>query len=367
MPHGAAPNSASAVPARVQWAVVLAALLLIWNSLGNHALIPPDEGRYGSVSAWMAEHGNWLSPQLRDHVHVTKPPLTYWSQAVGVLAFGRTELAVRLPSAIGATIMVLSLFWFARRVWGPAVAVLAVGVYAIMPLPLIVGRLGTTDSLLNAWWWLALCCGYMAMRRDARTPRDERTAHDERTANGERTPNAASPRTRLGWIVAFWCATALIGLTKGPLAVAPLGLVWMWLLLAGRWRDLWRTHAAIGLPIALVPLAVVAYLFWQSDPVRTSTIWRSEFVDRVAGTGVHHDPIWQLIPIFVGGLMPASLTIIPELFKRPVRRTWLLLRSGNAAALMVIATVAPSVGFSLLSGNQPTYLLPVAAPCAAVF
>jgi 4-amino-4-deoxy-L-arabinose transferase-like glycosyltransferase len=334
-----APNSS--VPRPVQWAVLLGALLLIWHSLGDHALLPPDEGRYGSVSAWMAENGNWLQPKIRDMSHVTKPPLTYWAQALGVLALGRTELAIRLPSALGATITVFALFWFTRRMWGSLAAVLAVGVYAIMPLPLIVGRLATTDSLLNAWWWLALCFGFLALQE----PR----------------------KTRLGWLAAFWGAVALIGLTKGPLALAPVALLWTWLVCAGRWRDVWRTHAMIGLPLALAPLAVAAYLFWQSDPERTLEVWRREFVDRIAGGDYKREPIWQLAPVLLGGLVPASVVLLFAGLHRPFQRLWATLAEGGAVGLLIIAVVLPFIGFSLLSNNQPTYLLPLAPPCAVLF
>lgn len=325
----------------MQWAVLLGALLLIWNSLGDHALMPPDEGRYASVSAWMAEQGAWFSPELRDRSHVTKPPLTYWAQALSMAVLGRTEFAVRLPSAFGATVVVLSMFWFARRVWGPLVAVIAVGAYAIMPLPLIVGRLATTDSLLNAWWWLALCCGYCMY-----------------TVEG---------RARVCWVVAFWVVTVLVGLTKGPLLLVPVMLLVVWLVCAGRWRDVRRSGVLVGLPCALLPLAFVAWMFWQADPERAEAIWKLEFVDRVTGMGVHSDPMWQLAPVFLAGLLPVSAALLGEVFNRPWQRCRAVLRRGDAAGLMLVAAVLPCVGFSLLSGTQPTYLLPVAAPCAVLY
>lgn len=362
-----APYTQAPVSTRVQWAVVLAALLLVWHSLADHPLLPPDEGRYGSVSAFMAENGNWLTPQLRDQVHVTKPPLTYWAQAAGTLLFGRTELAVRLPSALGATLVVLTLFWFARRMWGPLVAVLAVGAYAVMPLPAIVGRLGTTDSLLNAWWWLALCTGCVVLWEGGgaqeRTGAVEGAGAVARTSATQRA--GAIPHRTL--VVAFWAAIALVGLTKGPLLVAPLAILGAWMLLAGRVRDLWRLFPLVGLPLAVAPLAVAAYLFWQANPERTAAVWKAEFVDRVARTGQHDDPMWGLLPVFIGGLVPASLTLIVDAAKTPWRRTWGVLRSGRPVALLMLATVLPLVGFSLLAGQQDTYLLPAAAPCALLY
>ncbi len=324
----------------MQVAVLLAAFLLIWHSLGDHALFAPDEGRYGTVSAAMAEHGHWLQPQLRDQVHVTKPPLTYWLQGVSIAALGRTELAVRLPSALAASLLVLSLFWFVRRTCGALMAVLAVGVYAVMPMPVVMGRLGTTDSLLNTWWWLALCFGYLAVKE--------------------------SGRARPWWVVGFWCAVALVGLTKGPLIVAPLAIVGVWLLLGRSTRQVLKLQPLIGLPLAVAPLAGVAYLFWTANPERAEFIWRAEFVDRVAGTGKHHDPIWEFIPILLVGMFPATTMLTLPGTNLTWRRAVESLRALDVRALMLVATLVPFVGFSLLWGKQPSYILPLAAPMAVL-
>lgn len=78
---------------------------------------------------------------------------------------------------------------------------------------------------------------------------------------------------------------------EGPLILAPLVILCAWLVMAGRWRDLWRTHPIFGLPLAMVPLAIVAYLYWQANPERTARIWRFEFIDRITGEGGHNDPL----------------------------------------------------------------------------
>ncbi len=345
----------------MQVVVLLASLFLVWHSLWDHPLYPPDEGRYGSVSAWMAEHGNWLQPQLRSDVHVTKPPLTYWAQAVGVLAFGRAEIAVRLPGAVAASIVLLSMFWFVRRTMGSAAATVAVGLYAVMPLPLIVERLGSTDSLLNAWWWLALCFGYLAFA----APGGSAPLTD---APNTAPARGGAPRARphLGWLAAFWGATALLGLTKGPLILAPLVLICAWLVLTGRWRDAWRTQAWLGLPLALVPLGVVAYLYWQANPERTARIWNFEFVERITGGGGHNDPVWMFVPLFLGGFFPASAMLMLPWLNVSARRAWSAFTGGDLRALMLLAVVLPFIGFSLLSGKQPTYILPLAPPLAVL-
>ena len=328
-------------PRWAQWGVLLAALFLVWHSLGNHALFPPDEGRYAAVSGWMSEHGNWLAPQLRDQIHLTKPPLTYWVQAVCVRVFGHEEFAVRFPSAFASSIVLVSLFWFARRTCGPLSAMLAVGLLACMPLVQIVGRLAITDPMLSAWWWLALCAAWLAVEA-----------------------GRTSGRRHLGWIAAFWSACALVGLTKGPLVLAPPAIVASWLFVAGRLRDVRLLLPSLGLPLALLPLGVVAYLYWHADPARAARIWSFEFVDRFTGDGGHNDPWWILLPAFLGGFFPATAMLMLPWFNMSAARAWGFVRGGDLRALLLVAVLLPLVGFSALSGKEVTYILPLAAPLA---
>lgn len=319
----------------VHLAVLLGVLVIIWNSLGDHALYAPDEGRYAAVSADMVEHGHWLQPRFRDVPHLTKPPLTYWAQALSIMTLGATEFAVRLPGALGATLMVLGMFWFVRRTCGARMATLTVGVYGVMPLTVVMERLATTDVLLNTWWFMALCFGYLAVTEER-------------------------PR----WVVAFWAMVALAGLTKGPLILAPVMLLGAWLVLAGRPGWILRLRPFTGLPLALLPLAVTAYLYWQADPARAVEVWRSEFVDRFHTQGVHRDPFWVLLPVFLIGCFPATpMMVYPGI---NVRGRLLLetFRAGDLRALMLLAVVLPLIGFSMLSGKQHSYVLPLAAPMA---
>ena len=326
----------AAPPAWAQLAVLACAVALLWHSLGDHGLFPPDEGRYAAVSGWMASHGNWLAPEIRGQLHITKPPLAYWAQAASIRLFGSTEFAVRAPSALASSLLILALFAFARRTAGALVATLAVGLVACMPLFEIVGRLAITDPMVALWWWCALCAGWLALRD-------------------------AEPRH--GWTAAFWAFTALLGLTKGPLLLGPPAIVAAWLLLAGRGRDLLRLHPWLGLPLAAAPLAMVAWGFWAANPERAMAVWRHEFVDRVAGGG-HDDPWWQIPMSFVVGLFPASAMLTLPWFNLSWRRALAAFRRGDLRALLLVAVVLPFLGFSVLRGTSPTYVLPLVAPTA---
>lgn len=336
-----APRSTADDPPRwAQYGVLAVAVALVWHSLGNHGLFPPDEGRYAAVSGWMATHGNWFEPQLRDQLHITKPPLTYWAQAAAQRAFGHTEFAVRLPSALASTALIALTWSFALRTCGAMVAMLAVGVLSAMPLFAVVGRLAITDPMLSAWWWGAICCAWMAIGDGSRPARRR-------------------------WAIGFWACCALVGLTKGPLVLAPPVIVAAWLAPAGRLRDLRRLRPAIGLPLALVPLAMVAWGFWQANPTRAESVWRFEFIDRFTG-GKHDDPPGLVLLAFVVGLFPATAMLTLPVFNLPWRRAWDAVRAGDLRALLVASVVLPLAGFSLLRGSSPTYLLPLAPPLAVL-
>lgn len=341
-------------PRWAQHGVLLVSIALVWHSLGDHGLFPPDEGRYAAVSGWMATHGNWFEPQLRDQLHITKPPLAYWAQAVAQRAFGQTELAVRLPSALASTALLVATFLFARRCLGAMVATLAVGVLSSMPLFGIVGRLAITDPMLAAWWWGAICSAWMAIGEG---PGRCRAAGDLVGSRGTRAP--------LGWIASFWACCALIGLTKGPLVLAPPVIVATWLAIAGRIRELGRLMPAIGLPLALLPLALVAIGFWRANPDRAESVWRFEFVDRFTG-GKHDDPPGLMLLAFLAGLFPATAMMTLPGFNLPWRRAWSLVSAGDLRALLVASVVLPLLGFSILRGASATYLMPLAAPLSVL-
>ncbi|MFO0826829.1 MAG: glycosyltransferase family 39 protein [Phycisphaerales bacterium] len=319
-----------------RWSLValVAAMALVWCSPFDHPLYPPDEGRYGTVAATMAETGNWIVPMLNDRPHLTKPPLTYWLQGLGILVFGRSEEAVRLPSLVCTSAVILTIFLAMNAIRGRVAATCAVLLYAIMPEAMIVGRLGSTDAILNLWWTLSLVCGYFAV------------------TNG-----------RARWALGFWIAIGLAAFTKGPAAVGPVAIIVAWRFLAGDLRSLLSLRPWWGIPLSLAPSAAWALAVVMHEPALWQTWWR-ESMGRVTGELGKRDVWWYYIPIFLLGMFPASAMMTLPWFNMTWREAWRRVRDGSFEAMCVMAVVMPLVGFSVSSGKLPTYLLPVAAPLA---
>lgn len=75
--------------------------------------------------------------------------LIYWTQAASVKAFGFSEFALRLPSAIAATLWVLALWLFVRARVDTATATVAGLVMALSLQVAIIGKAAVADALLN--------------------------------------------------------------------------------------------------------------------------------------------------------------------------------------------------------------------------
>lgn len=325
----------------VERLIVIASLALVWFLAWGHPLIPPDEGRYGSVAARMVETGDWLVPEFQGKAHLTKPPLTYWLQAVGVGIFGRTEMAVRWPSLLATSGTLLALFLFARRSLGTRPAVMAVALAGVMPYVLFVGRLANTDALLACMWMIALAAG-------------QRLIVDESLQGGARFRVAA----------VLWAAIGLGFLTKREVALGPLLILAAWLLLARRPKDLLRLHPFAGFPIAVLPFALWTALIVARHP-DAARIWWDETIGRVTGEkDLRAEPWWFYVPIFFAGMYPASaMLVLPGAnigFGKAIRA----LTAGDLRALLLLAILFPFLGFSISTGKLATYLLPLAPPTA---
>ncbi len=83
--------------------------------LGTPAIYIWDEAVYVNASFDMANGASWLLPV--DKEYNTKPPLVLWLQAISLSIFPWPEWAVRLPSALSVT-GILILLTMALRRWG---------------------------------------------------------------------------------------------------------------------------------------------------------------------------------------------------------------------------------------------------------
>ncbi len=314
--------------------ILLVCVTYLWLTRASHPLWPPDEGRYGTVSMEMVQTGDWLIPKMHGQPHLTKPPLTYWLQSCSLRLLGHNELALRTPSLLASSLTILLVFIAGWRWRSMRTGVLAAGVLSVMPLHLGTGWVAITDPMLNLFWFAALFAGMCAVQKHKRR-----------------------------WAALMWLAVALGLLTKGPLALVPIAIVVFWLLPGLHFSALRILSFPVGLPAACLPLGLWIGYVLSVEP-HALDIWQHEMVDRVAGDGAHIEPFWFYIPVFLGGLFPATAMLTLPGYNVPLHAAGQSWKGKHPASLWALAVVVPLVLFSCMSGKLASYLLPLTPPLA---
>lgn len=130
--------------------------------LGYLPLIQPDEGRNAEVAREMKESGAWLVPTYNGVDYLDKPAFYFKAVALSLTWFGDSETAARIPSALFGVGLLIMVYAFGRRVYGPRGALVAVIVVATMPLYLTNSRTVIFDIALAFFVCGAIFAGFLA-------------------------------------------------------------------------------------------------------------------------------------------------------------------------------------------------------------
>jgi len=305
------------------WLIIVPLSFIAWYV---RPLLPIDETRYLSVAYEMFLNGDYLVPHLNGEVYSHKPPLLFWLMYLGWEAFGLNSW---WPRALGVIALFLNAHYLkklARLIWPGrhAIAENASRVYLTMFFPLVFSSLIFFDLWVSLFALLSLIAVFSYIREQN-----------------------------------FWPSALLLGagiglgiLTKGPVillfAIVPL-------LFRKKYTDvalfkLAVTGVIIGLLIALawaVPAAMSGGDEYRDALFIKQTTGRiaSASAGTVIGATVHARPFWYF---FV--LLP--LLMIPWSFKRSIYTI-------KHHPFLMSAVVPVFIIFSLMSGKQPHYLLPL--------
>lgn len=202
------------------------------------SVFDPSEGRYAALCANMASSGDFIVPRfIHDGVFQSfdgKPPLLFQLGGLSVKLFGRTELAVRLPSLLAAFGTLTILFLTLRRrtdsdtAWlGTAMAATSVAFFAAAGFCM-------TDMLLTFAVGGALLLEDLFNR---------------------------APDKRLS--LAIFALLGLGMLIKGPVALMLFGLpVFLDAWVNRRWPTVLR-HAWVGGPLLFLAIAAPWYVLME--------------------------------------------------------------------------------------------------------
>lgn len=310
--------------------LLILAYVLFFHQLAGIGFVGPDEPRYAGVAREMFETGDFVTPHLMGEPWLEKPVLLYWLAAIGYAVFGVGEMGARMPSAVAATLTVLTLFWCGRRLYSRSVGFAAAIILATSVGTLGLARAASTDMLLGA----ALGCGLAAFLVAQNSEGLERRRY-------------------------FYLFYALIGfgvLAKGPVAILlpalALGVFLLWRGGSGEWRT-WHPEglAVTGLVAGPWYLAV----WWANGWPFVEEFLIGHNIQRFTSDVYGHgQPFYFYVPVFILMMFPWTFLLIPA-----IRR-----RLDKNEHLMVTWAVIPLVFFSFAGSKLPAYILPMAAPVA---
>lgn len=306
------------------WLAVLVTALL------TRPLLPVDETRYLAVAWEMWQRGDFLVPHLNGEPYAHKPPLLFWLIHAGWALFGVSETWGRLVAPVVSLASLFLAARLARALWPDAGASVAI------PWLLFGTLVWTGFFTLTQFDMLLVFCvllGALGLWQ------------------------AAAGRTR-GWL---WLTLALgLGLlAKGPvilLHLLPLALAApLWAARPARGWAGWYGRIGLGLlgGAAMVLAWAIPAAIAGGPEYREAIFW-GQTANRVVDSFAHRQPFWWYLPVFPLMLLPwlAWPRLWAPVLDGAQRRTQPL-RFLGVSLLLVLA------GFSLVSGKQVKYLLPL--------
>jgi 4-amino-4-deoxy-L-arabinose transferase-like glycosyltransferase len=330
-----APARRAALPALL---LLLAVAAVLFFARLRAPLLEPQEPRYAEIPRQMLAEGSFLVPVLHGQPYLDKPPLLYWLVMASYRAFGVHDWAARLvPGAAGVLTVLLTFLW-GRRVAGDRAGLCGALALCLSAQFVYRQRMLTMDGLLCLWVVLGLAAAHVAL---------------------------AAPRLRWRWWLLAGVACGLGLLTKGPVALALVGVpVVAYRLLEPRcarvgalgWAALAAVAAAVAAPWYVAVTArepeFAAYFFWKHNVVRFLAPFD------------HGKPVWFHLPGLLLGMLPWAL-LLPGLARFLARRSArTAVRRPAALGFFLLAFLWCLLFFSLAGSKRPVYILPAMPPLA---
>ncbi len=318
-------------------AFFLWALCLVLPFQGSRPFVGRDEHRYPEVAREMIQRGEFLVPYFQGHIHLTKPPFTYWAIALGYKICGENPWGARLPNALAFAVTSALVFLLGRELWDEERGKRAALFYMAMLVPFAAANVVTTDTLLVMWETAAIWAFIKGFKEKKKS-----------------------------WFVLMWVFWALAFMTKGT-AIFPVA--------AGAFLFWWfkrKDHPSPFPPLGLFLFFLLAlpwYLYvWLKIPGALKTFWIEQIYGRLFSDTFHRNskwyaPFYLYLPLLTFGALPASLVWTKALFRFSWERIREKIRE-EALFFLLLQFGVPLVVFCLAKSRLPLYILPLFVPLA---
>jgi 4-amino-4-deoxy-L-arabinose transferase-like glycosyltransferase len=309
---------------------------LFFYHLGAFGFLGADEPRYAQVAREMLSRHDWVTPFLNGVPWLEKPILYYWGAMLSYSAFGVSDWAARVPSAVLATLMIAAVYLFAAR-FRPAMRLDAALMTASGAMVFAMARAASTDMPLTACFTISLLAWFAFY------------------ASGSRA-----------YLLAFYAANGAAMLAKGPVApVLAAVIVCAFAIVVRRPKLILQS---LWLPGILVFIAVAApwYVLVQlHTPQFAHEFFLKQNLARFGTNLYHHkQPFWYYLPVALLATVP-WVALVVAAFASTIRE-WKSQssRAGEDAlpVFLLIWAAVPLLFFSISTSKLPAYILPAIPP-----
>ncbi len=255
-----------------------------------------DEGAFSEATREMFERGDFISTYLDGNPRYDKPILIYWLQAASVFVFGFNEFGFRLPSAVAATLWVLAVFAFVRRVSGDERNGLVAAIITATAFEVsVMAKAATADALLNLFIAGSLFCIYLYWKERERR-----------------------------WLLFTFALIGLGFLTKGPVSVlVPLAVSFLFFA-ANRelktWLKLVFNPLGIGIFLVIAMPWYVAQYLKEGDAFIQGFFFKHNINRFSSPMEQHGGGIFYYIPVVLVAVLPFTTVLLRSLFN--VKQLW---------------------------------------------
>jgi len=334
-------------------------VLVYFLPTGLRSLANPDEGRYVEIAREMAVTGDYISPHLNGVLYFEKPPLVYWLEAGAIKIGGMNLWALRFWPIALAFLGVAAVYGTGRALWGRAAGLWSAAALGTSLLYFGVAQVIILDTAVSVFLTFALCAFLLAVR-------------------------APPGPTRRRWCWALYASMALALLTKGLIGVViPCAIIFLWLLLLNKWRELRHAHLFSGVAILLIlalPWHIAAALanpppggwnwahFFSTDRHNQGFLWYyfiHEHVLRYIDPTTEHrvQPWWFFSAILVAGFYP-WVFFLPQAIRSAAQGGWVRMKAEPEILLLFLWILFPLLFFSASSSKLVPYIVPSVPPLA---
>ncbi|ENX33450.1 hypothetical protein F889_02110 [Acinetobacter colistiniresistens] len=293
----------------------------------------PDEGRYGDISRFMLESGDWLIPRINGLPFMHKPPLLHWLSTALMEVFGVHIWVLRLVPTLAACMMLISLFIFLKKHVSEQIAQLSIIILATSLL-----FYGSSEyinhDLLVASWMTVCILNFVDFTLSGKKP---------------------------VLFLAYFAAAAGF-LSKGLIGVLIPGMVLLpWLLYTQQWRKIPALLNPFAILFFLALTAPWVYLVQLEYPQFLHYFFIDQQFSRFSSTEFNNKQPWffYYLILFVSFLP----WFFVSRFQFP-KRIFQASLSPSLLALCLWWFISVSIFFSIPPSKLAGYILPAVAPMA---